>query len=392
MTGWHRKLKQANSRSTCPSGALPRCPCSSTRIPAAYGDTIRLFGYYFSLYGYHVSSIPGKNVTLYIDNTTAGTVTTDDIGSYSLSYFVGKVTAGTHVIHAESGLTQSDDRSLAILPVDSVTTLAVKQSARPGEVICTGTVMANLPVRNASVDLVWDTTHVSRTLTNAQGAFTSSLSLPAGWHTVQARFTGVGFPINASESDIQSIVASPLPFDLSALLPVAAIGLFCLFIAGAVYYLRRRPGGSPFAGIREALARTPAGSRQETGAENDGKGTGADSSSGTPVPAQGTVPDMPLSQVYAGLLRSAGLGEASHAVYSELAGRIAHDLHISRHRVLTPREMSRSCRERPYCGPFARLVSVYERIRYGGHRSDPVREEFESTMQTTGSELGGELH
>ena len=99
-----------------------------------------------------------------------------------------------------------------------------------------------------------------------------------------------------------------------------------------------------------------------------------------------------LFQRYTSLLQSYGLSEASHLVYAELAARIARDLKISRYRVLTPREMSRSCRERPYCGAFSRLIATYERIRYGGYHSDPVREEFEAGMQNTDAHLGGEDH
>ncbi len=228
-----------------------------------YGDTISCFGYYFSLYGYHVSSIPGKKVTLYLDNAAVSTVTTDDVGSYTFTIPVDKVTSGMHIVHTESGLTQSDERSFAILPVDSVTALNATLSGRAGEVICTGAVTANQPVQNAPVELVWDRTHVSRTLTDAQGEYSTRLSLPAGRHTIQARFTGDGYPVNASQSEVREIVvpASLLPFDYSVFLYIGVFCLFSLFIAGAVYYLQRVPGRALFAGLWASRTGLPGGHR-----------------------------------------------------------------------------------------------------------------------------------
>jgi len=280
--------------------------------------------------------------------------------------------------------------------VDSVTTLSVKRTKNAGEIICTGSVIANLPVRNATIELVRDGTNVSRIITNAQGVFSTSLRIPPGKHTVQARFTGDGYPINSSESDVQMVEATTLPFttlsfDYSGLLYIAVPGIFCIFIAGAVYYLRRK-SGQPFFQGRWAARSDPSGNSVTEVLASDG---GVNIMGTTPeshVPDEKPVGVAPLFQRYAGILQSAGLSEASYAVYCDLSARVAADLHISRHRVLTPREMSRSCREQPYCGPFTRLVSAYERIRYGGYHSAPVREEFEATMQTTDAELSGDHH
>jgi len=366
----------------------------------SYGDTIRCFGYYFSLYGYRVSSIPGKQVTLFLDTTPVGTVTTDDVGSYTVDIPVDKITSGTHVVHAESGLTQTDQRTLTIVPVGTVTTLTVSPSRKAGEILCTGTVTANQPVRNAPVELVWDGTHASRATTDAKGEFNAALNLPNGNHTVQARFTGAGYPLNPSESDIQAIdISIPLipfiPFiphvDYSFFVYLGVLCIFSLFVGGAVYYLWRTPGRTLFSGKRAARTELSGDAGTEVPAISD-EGTGADIPPDTHSPDDIPAGEVSLFQRYAGLLQSAGLSEASHAVYCELAGRIAHDLRISRYRVLTPREMSRSCRERPYCGAFSRLVSVYEQIRYGGSLSAPVRTEFETTMQTTDSQLEGEHH
>ena len=350
-----------------------------------YGDTFKCFGYYFSQYGYRVASTPNKTVTLYIDTTSAGNTMTDDTGSYSLIVPVERIPAGTHRIHVESGTTHSESRSLTVHAVDSVTTLKVRRTKNAGEVVCSGTVVANLPVRNAPVELVWDGSNVSRTSTNIRGEFSSQLNLTAGMHSVQARFSGDGFPVNPSESSVQTImVTTPGISDNRFLFYAGVFCLLSLFIVGAVYYIRRTPGQSIFS-IPRAL-RVPAPDETDPGSDD---GTGM-------VPEVSVTENRPdevtLIQRYSGLIRTAGLSEASYAVYCDLAGRIARDLRISRYRVLTPREMSGSCRERPYCGAFSHLVSAYERIRYGGYHSSPVQEEFEGSMQTVDAQLGGEDH
>jgi len=352
-----------------------------------YGDTIKCFGYYFSLYGYRVSSIPGRIVTVYLDNTPVDTVKTDDTGSYIIQVPLEKVTAGTHRIHAESGPARSDLRSVTVLPVDSATMVTASKSRKTGEVNVTGTVIANQPVRNAPVELILDGVNIRLTQTNSDGVFFSVYNLTAGKHTVQARFTGVGYPINPSESEIKTIVVSApsLLFDLNMFMYAFVICVFVLFVGGALYYLWRGPGRSLFSREDNVPVDNPLTSDMEL----------SDGFIPTPEPLltkNGTVTDESLFKQYDGLLHSVGLGEASHAVYCNLSGRIAHDLNIARYRVLTPREMSRSCRNRPYCSVFSRLVSTYELIRYGGYSSELVREEFEATMQSTDTTIGGEDH
>jgi hypothetical protein len=361
-----------------------------------YGDTINCFGYYFSLIGFRVAGTPDKQITLYLDDAPVGTVMTDKLGSYTVNVPIAKVPAGSHTLHAESGTTQSDLRTLTILSVDSATTLAVSPSKKPGEVICTGTVIANQPVRNAPVELVWDGTHVNRTTTNAKGEFEAPLSLPNGKHTVVARFTGEGYPIHPSESKVQeaevSVIRTILPADYGFILYIGVFGVFLLFIGGAVYYLRRMEGRTMF-GTLWSSART--GMPAETGSDataGDGDGAGVERSPDIPLSDSSPSQEDSLVSRYAGILQSAGLSAAAYAVYRDLAGRIAYDLQIPRHTVLTPREMSRSCKARPYCGAFSTLVSAYERIRYGGYRSVSVQAEFETTMHTTDSQLEGGHH
>jgi hypothetical protein len=86
------------------------------------------------------------------------------------------------------------------------------------------------------------------------------------------------------------------------------------------------------------------------------------------------------------------LSAASWRVYQQLAGRLARDLHIRRHRTLTARELSRNCQGKPYCGAFARFTTIYERIRYGGLVSVKDQAVFETAIQAAHEQMGGDDH
>lgn len=353
-----------------------------------YGETVRFFGYYFSQYGYRIASTPYKPVTLYLDDIAIGNTTTDETGSFTIQFPVGRITSGTHIVHAESGTTHSDQRILTVVPGDSVTTLTVTPLKVPGLVTCSGTVMTTIPVKHAPVELVIDGASGKRMMTGAAGEFKETLNLSAGVHTVQARFTGTGFPITPSESAVQTIMVAPaaLPFDFSLAGYGAIFLLLALFVAGAAYYVRRVPEGAGPSAPELQAANLP-------GADETGVTAALPELAGpAPVTGSGVAPEGTLAERYAQALRSGGTGEAAHAVYSEIAGRLARDHKIARHRVLTPREMAKTCRRRPYCSAFASLVAAYERIRYGGCDAQPLREEFEATMELTDARMRGEEH
>ena len=357
-----------------------------------YGDSIACSGYFFTIYGFLAHGDPGKQVTVYLDTTPVSTVTTDALGSFDLQVPIERIPAGTHSLHAESGLTQSDMRSLTVVPVDSVTTLAVSNATTSGIVSCTGTVLAaNRTVRSAPVELVWDGSHVISTITDADGRFSTPLRLPDGPHTVVARFTGEGYPIRPSESAPQGVVVSiqylpnlpAFPFMLVIMILLIA-GIFTLFIGGAWYYLRRMPGRTR--PVSPDMTE-PAGSDQT-----------ADTDKVSPeevIPSEpagdGTAPDSLFAR-YAHILQEGGLSAAARVVYLGFCVRIAKDLHIRQYTALTPRELSQSCTKKPYCGPFSSFVLVYERVRYGGYRSAAVQTEFEAEMKNTDTQLGGEDH
>ena len=356
-----------------------------------YGDTIRCFGYYFSLYGFRVQGTPGKQITLFLDDGPVGTVMTDNIGSYTINVPIYKVTAGAHTLHAESGITQSDVRILTITPVDSTTTLSVTKANSKGEVTCTGSVIANRPVRSAPVQLVWDQTHVVETTTSANGEFKTTIRLPDGTHTLVARFSAEGYPLTPSESEPHVVdisilrIITPIMPDLHwEVLFLMVAGIFFLFVGGAWYYLRRMPGKKPFGDwISRELGRHEVilPDRGPPDQEIPEQGRPADTPAGeTPAPES-------LIERYTRILQEEGLSAAARSAYQQFAMHIARELQISRYRSLTPREVSRSCTKKPYCGPFSVFVTIYEQVRYGGFRSLKTRAEFETAMHTTRSTL-----
>jgi hypothetical protein len=356
-----------------------------------YGDTVECLGYLFSLYGYRVQGATNASVTVYIDNSPVSATRTDELGSYTVHLPIERVSAGVHTLHAQSGTTQSENRALTVLPVDSVTMLSVTVADRTGNVSCTGNVTANLPVRSAPVKIVWDQTNTTTTTTDSRGTFKTVVQLPEGKHTVVAQFTGEGFPIHPSVSAVQDVEVSLAPDYRGLLLVSVVISIFGLFASGAWYYLRRMPG-TTWRGFPAA----PQGDRM------DGRGTDQMDDDSGHRPSE-KVPEEPtgdsgipgtesLIMRYARILQKEGLSAAARVVYLALSGHIARELHIEKHRSLTPRELSRSCVKKPYCGAFASFVAVYERIRYGGMRSAAAQAEFESGMQTAQTNIGGDDH
>jgi hypothetical protein len=361
-----------------------------------YGDRIECFGYYFSLYGYRVEGVPGKEVTVFLDNAPVSSTITDELGSYNVIIPIERIPAVPHSLYAQSGTTLSDIQTLTVQSVGSTTTLSVTRPDNKGDVTCTGSVTANRPVRSAPVQLVWDTTHITETSTDAQGQFKATLRFPEGRHTVVARFSGEGFPITPSESMPQVVEVSILriiPADMQIIpadntwgILLAVAGTILLFIGIAGYYLKREPGRRTFGLLMRAEPSSPGTPATdllppdvEPGADEPGQ-----PSAGTSPP-----PDESVLARYARILKAEGLSAAAWVVYRQFAGRVANELFIPKHTALTPRELSHSCTKRPFCRAFSSFVSTYERIRYGGQRSVAMQEEFETRIHATQSELEG---
>jgi hypothetical protein len=291
--------------------------------------------------------------------------------------------AGTHTIHAESDKTISELRSLEVFVSDSTTTLSVSRPNASGWITCTGSVMANRSVRAAPVELVLDGEGVNTTVTDKNGKFTKLLQLPAGRHTMVARFDAGGFPLRPSESAPQTVTVST-PFALPLIPLLAGTLILVTFAGGAWYYLRRMKGMRTAAATREK--------NEEPVVPAVEPGTDLPPELVQEKPAEGGGGDDLLIDRYTRLLQEQGLSAAARMVYIGFSGRIARTLHIPRHAALTPRELSRTCTGKPFCRPFASFVQVYEQIRYGGYKSGDVQAEFETEMKNTDSHLGGEDH
>jgi hypothetical protein len=356
-----------------------------------YRDVIEYMGISLALNGNTTLRSENIPIILYIDDQPVSTILTDTFGYYDTRIPVGEISAGSHTVYTRSPTSRSVNRTLTVIPVDSVTNLTLSEPDRKGDVNCTGFVMANLPVRSASIQLTWDQSHVIVTKTGVNGEFMQEVPLPPGRHTVIAAFSGDGYPINASESDPQvvdiPVARGPAPDYGYLWLIISIIGIVLLFVVAAAFYLRRMarkriplpatPGdtdfpadGDPF--LIQAGSSGPYGKNQAGGARE----SGGDS----------------LVAYYAWMLDEHGLNAASRWVYEQLAVRIARDFRIKRYKALTAREISRNCRGKPYCGPFARLISAYERIRYSGQPSEHDQTVFETALHSTDDLMGGEEH
>ena len=278
------------------------------------------------------------------------------------------------------------NRNLTVIPVDSQTNLTVSTPGPEGIVNCTGSVMANFPVKSASVQIVWDQTHIIVTKTDANGLFMREIELSPGRHTIIAGFSDEGFPINPSESEPRVVDISlirGLETDYGQLLSVIAIvGIFIFFIAAAAFYLKRMSRKkTPVSGTARDAEYLPE-------ADSELPHTGSKDT----IDNSQRSKEETLIAYYSRLLGEQGLSAASWRIYQQLAWHIARDLRIKQHRALTAREMSRTCRGKPYYGVFARFVSVYERIRYGGIISVKDQAVFEAAINATDEQIGGEKH
>ncbi|MDD1683051.1 MAG: hypothetical protein LUO98_04350, partial [Methanoregula sp.] len=221
------------------------------------------------------------------------------------------------------------------------------------------------------------------------------LKVPPGTHVLVARFTGTGFPIRASESEPRGIdvplplIPAVLPADYSGLIPAAALVIILGIFAGAAFWylvrMRGKRDGLNLLAQVATILRRPAAPGGESPAR-------AEFPAGEPSgEVAAAVPD-PLFSRYVRVLQEHGISEAAFAVYRDFSRRIASDQQIKGYASLTPGELSRSCRNRPYCSAFSRFVSMYEMVRYGGQKSGTVRTEFEAVLQQTEVQIGGEDH
>lgn len=356
-----------------------------------YREIIEYQGISLTLLGNKTVRQDSKQIVMFIDDVPTGATDTDTFGYYSLKLPIEQVTAGNHTVYTRSPTTRSPNKVLTVIPVDSKTNLTVSKPGPDGVVNCSGIVMANYPVRSATVQITWDKTHVLFTKTDAMGRFLRQIELPPGQHTLVASFSGTGYPIKPSESSPQFVDVSlvkGIEIDYGHIgLIITALIILILFLGLGIFYLRRMTQKRVPASVPEITDRE----EEETfRIPLDGEIAGMDPiSSDTGLLRQD---DETLISYYTRLLDQYGLTSASWKIYQLLASHVARDLNIRRHRTLTAREISRNCKGKPYCGPFTRFIAVYERIRYGGVVSVKDQAIFETALNSTEEQMGGDRH
>ena len=357
---------------------------------AGYRDSVQIFGL--------VTPAGGtKEIQLHLDGSTLMTLSTDPKGYYSTIFTVERIRSGLHTVSAATGNLTPAERILNVTKTASVTTLTAKPGLTNASVtgaFCNGTVMANHPVRNVPLTILFDGQGLLNTTTDGEGKYKVFLPLSPGRHTLKAQFSSDDYPLFPSQSNevALQIPSPPISFIPSGN-PSLAYGAVALVLLGAgtaiiVFVRRRKPALHTGTGlqkepveavrIREELELIireaerefpPAGSAQEAALYK-------------------TINS--LLGRYEACLRAHGLSEAARQTYLTLAGRIASRLRLPAYRTLTPREMSETCTDESYAGIFDRFVRIYEKIRYGESTSEQDRKGFEVELQEADSKVGGD--
>jgi len=248
--GWREKIGGGTG-----GGGAPRSPLMIAVTPTEgrYGDTLLVAGTY-------AGGLPGNPVEIYIDSRIVETVIFDENGTYQYAYRVGRILAGSHLAYATAGAVFSEVATFEILPRNTSITLALAEVNRTA-VACTGnlTTAEGVPVTDAPVLLRVDGGTLISTQTDQNGTYTKHITLAAGEHTLRAEFHAAGYPLNASESQEETVLVqgeglSPLPF-------IAALAA----VIGTGWYLQRRrqrPEESPVVEVPEVTDRVEEAAEQ----------------------------------------------------------------------------------------------------------------------------------
>lgn len=220
----------ADERGTGAGGAT-KSPLTITVAPAAgrYGETL-------TIAGEHTGGTPAAPIAIYIDSRPAATATLGDDRTYTLPYRIGRVAAGPHIAYATAGAVYSNVTTFEILTQETTITLVLEE-VNGTAVACTGDLTVDgLPVTLAPVLIRIDGSTLAAAETDMNGTYKKEIVLPAGEHTLRAEFHAAGYPLNASESEIGTVLIrgeglSPFPF-IAALAAAAGTGW---------YFRRRRP-------------------------------------------------------------------------------------------------------------------------------------------------------
>jgi hypothetical protein len=380
---FQRLISETDAFVTAPArpGNLTGGPYLSLGIQpdhVVYRDTVRVLGHL-------VSPENPDSIAVLVDGNPVNNFTPDQNGEYTGSFTVERLPAGNHTLVAEAANITSSPAVLTVNPVDSTTTLAAVPGPGQAAAICSGTVLANRPVRFAPFMVRENNRTLFSGTTDDGGKFNVSVPLFPGTHVLVARFDSPDYPVNASESDpvtvsipLSAVLSSPRKTSDPFVLVTAVAVVLAVSLGGSYTYLRRK---NVFGTVVAGPAGAPAAGSDLTAPPGPGRRPEAI--------APGTLPaGETVLSCYEQAREAQGISEAAYLAYRLLSGRIAGLRHIVRHLTRTPREIVHACRDAAYGTAFTRFVSAYEQIRYGGGRSAGEQAEFTESLvqadQTTG--------
>lgn len=280
---------------------------------ARFGDLVTLRG----------TAPAGETVEAFVDSRNAGSAQSR-AGDYAVGYLIDKGRAGTHLAYVRSGAAVSDLVEFTVLASPANLTLTANESAVSGTLTANGR-----GVEGAAVVLLVDGARTATLTTGEGGAYGGGVNLTEGRHTLQAVFSGDGYPLEEAESPEVVVEVGGFPAG-----PVAF--LILLGGAGGCLYLRRL-------GKRETEVPPTLASRLET-----------------PLPEPQEKEKKPLT--IAGLLPE----DAAVVLWQGLADAAERQYGVKNARARTPREIAADLAGTPAHDPAGAFAVLYEAIRYAG--------------------------
>lgn len=279
---------------------------------ARFGDLVTLRG----------TAPAGETVEAFVDSRKAGSAQSR-AGNFAVGYRIEKGRAGTHLAYVRAGDAVSDLVEFTVIASAANLTLTANRSAVSGTFTANGR-----GVEGAAVALLIDGTETATLTTGEGGAYGGGVNLTEGRHTLQAVFSGDGYPLEEAKSP--EVVVEVEGF------PAGPVALFILLGgAGGCLYIRHR--GKEKKEVRPTLAgrlETPLPEKEEQDA---------------PITIAG------LSPEGAAVVLWQGMADAAERQYG-----------VKNARARTPREIVAALVGTPAHDPTGAFAMLYEAIRYAG--------------------------
>lgn len=328
---------------------------------AEYGESFDIFGF---ISGGNTSF---QSVWIVMDGYAVMDVITDDTGLYRTSYELGRISGGDHIITTYCHETWSEPVNVTIPVTNASITLGVRAQKDQPVVNLSGILSARQPVKEAPVRVLVNNETWNSTITDKEGRYFTSLSLPAGTFSVCTIFDNSSFPLNGSVStgfeisssgtSITSIVQSGKNSPDYRWISLLFIPLFGL---AAWWYVRRN---RHLKGMESPEDRSSMGDLK--GMQSPGYG-----GSGVTAPGSVVISERELSSPVT-------VSDTAHLLYLEFISRLNPEIHASHPISLTPRELEARFLNHPLEESIRIVIRLYERIRYGGA---DTREELDGLL------------